>query len=128
MRNIILTSLFILFSTNIFSQENYYFGIKEDKFKHLSCGYGIGFAANCIGYEISKNKTVGFISGIALSTLAGHLKEVNDRHNGKIYSKSDLKATILGGIVGSVTIRIGLWNSRHRKTLTMQELVNYEIE
>ena len=117
----LLLILITFISLSIKSQEIYILGFKEDKVKHFTCGYMIGFTSNCIAYEITKNKTIGLVSGIAFSTLAGHLKENYDRNNGKIYNKSDFNATLCGGISGSFTIRLVLWNSVYRKRVTMEQ-------
>ena len=103
-----------------------YMKLNEDKINHASCGYVIGFSANCAMYEISKNKTIGFFSGLAVGILAGHLKETYDKNNGCLYNKKDLRATIYGAFLGSLTIRLTLWNSIHRKKATMEQIFESE--
>lgn len=115
---ILLVSFFCKAQENIKLKELY---TQEDKINHLTVGYMIGFMGNCTAYEISKNKTIGVISGFALSVLAGHLKEVYDMKNGKSYNKKDFQATIIGGFSGTITIRLVLWNSVHKKKATMEQ-------
>jgi hypothetical protein len=108
-----------MLSINLFCQNEKLNLGSEDKINHFSCGYIIGLSGNCIGYEISKNKTIGLLSGIILSSTAGILKENYDRNNGGKFNNQDLKSTVIGGLSGSLTIRIILWNSIHRKKATM---------
>jgi len=121
MRKLII--LFILSSIIVKSQDLQKIGINldNDKINHFSAGYIIAISSNCIAYEISKNKTVGLISGIAFSTLAGYLKENYDKNNNNNFSNSDFLATIYGGLAGTFTVRLILWNSIHRKKATMEQ-------
>jgi hypothetical protein len=124
----ILTILLIFISLNSFSQKtfNEFYNDNRDKINHFTAGYIIGYAGNVSIYEITKNKHIAFVSGIGLSILAGHLKEVYDSKHGGIYNKNDFIATSSGGIVGSFTIRIIIGKSKHRKLVTMQEWYDYE--
>jgi len=86
-----------------------------DKVNHFSVGYLIRFSSNAIIDEITKNKHIAFVGGIALSVLAGHLKECYDKKNTNNYSRNDFIATSIGGAFGSVTVRLIIGKSTHRK-------------
>ena len=101
-----LITLLLLFSYAAKAQE-----IQPDKVDHFAVGYVISAMGNGLTYafltenRIMKSrraKIVSFCTGIAISSLAGHLKEKRD----KIYSKKDLQATALGGFAGSITISL----------------------
>lgn len=125
----LLTILCLLISLNIQAQKKtftQYIEDNPDKVNHFSCGFLIGVTANALTEEITTSKTLGLISGVAFGILAGHLKETYDKNHGGFYSKPDLKATILGTVLGSVSIRIIFGNSVHRKKVDKQfyDLVN----
>jgi len=113
-----LSIAIFLFSLNCFSQSKtiaQLFNENPDKVNHFTVGYMIGFSSNAIIDEITKNKHIAFVCGIALSVLAGHLKETYDKKNNNNYSRNDFIATSIGGAFGSVTVRLIIGKSVHRK-------------
>jgi len=99
---------------------------KEDKINHFSCGYIIGYGGNLIGYKITKNKTIGLISGVILSSLAGHLKEKYDSENEGIYNKKDLLNTSLGGIEPEIDVVLNAPAKVVTKVLYLNKSVGIE--
>ena len=85
----------------------------EDKINHFACGYIIGFTVSGITDNYCKNKYMSMLSGIVISSLAGLGKEMYDRKNGGKFDNMDMKTTIVGGIAGSITIRLILGRSNH---------------
>lgn len=128
MKYIILT--LCLFSLSLQAQDLHptFMQKNEDKINHLTCGYIIGFAGNGIVYEITKNKHIAFVSGIALSFLAGHLKEKYDENNNKSYNNVDMLSTGIGGFAGSFTVRLIIGKTKHRSKVTIYEYWECENE
>ena len=86
------------------------FGIEEDKVNHFTAGYMIGFVTTAVTWKFTERKWIAVVSGIAVSSLAGHLKESYDMKHGGFYNNKDLKATVIGGLSGTITIRLLLIN------------------
>ncbi len=110
--------LAILFLTSLQAQAQIN---RDKKIEHIAAGYVIGSAGNYLVYKLTDNKTVGLISGVALSLLAGHLKEEYDRRHDKYYSNTDLMYTGIGGIGGSVTIHFVI-KKREKKKMSVKDL------
>lgn len=104
---LLLLVLFPLFSN---AQIN-----RDKKIEHIVAGFIIGGTGNFIVYKLTDNKTIGLISGTALSILAGHIKEKLDEKNGKYYSTNDLMYTSFGGLGGSITVRVIIGNKERKK-------------
>ena len=64
-------------------------------------GAVIGLSCNTITYKFTENKAFAFIAGVGSAYLAGVLKERYDLKHTGIYSYGDIRATIIGGIIGS---------------------------
>ena len=84
--------------------------LKDDKNAHFLAGQTISSTVGTAYFLIKPYKPfraclVGFVAG----SLAGLGKEIYDsRKGGSGFDSEDLKVTIWGSLVGSVTLRIGL--------------------
>jgi len=134
---LIILLLVLIFDTCMKAQRNQ---MDYDKFNHVYVGALIGLTANGLVSDFvpaitnkeydpdgmieipSKYKLIGMISGVCIGTLAGHLKEKYDVRQGGIYNRQDLKATMLGALIGSVSFRIILGNSISRHQVPKQYL------
>lgn len=121
MKNLIIIIILLFIEISINSQMIKFAGInmQEDKLQHFSVGFIEGNVINISIYkllsltkldpELSKMFSTAF--AIFLTGITGHTKERYDKKNGGIYNKEDFKATLYGGIIGSFTVRLFLWNS-----------------
>ena len=80
--------------------------IAPDKLNHATAGFMISGASNALTWKFTERKIVAFGVGVGMSALAGHLKEKNDVQFGGNYDKADLKATIIGGVIGSSIVSL----------------------
>jgi len=78
----------------------------EDKVNHACIGTMIGWTSNTLVWAATDRKLISFISGVGMSYLAGHLKEDYDMRHGGFYNNQDIKATVIGGVIGSGIISI----------------------
>ena len=119
MKKLLTTIIIILLTLNLNAQ------IQDDKINHFSVGYLIGAVSNIQTYELlsmtninpKTSKVISFGVGVGMGLLAGHLKEKYDSNHEGVYNKQDLKATTVGSLSGSLTVRLILWNSVPRKSL-----------
>jgi hypothetical protein len=95
---------------------------RDKKIEHIVAGYLIGGTGNFLVYKLTDNKTVGLISGVALSLLAGHIKEKLDEKNGKYYSTNDLMYTSFGGLGGSITVRVIIGKKERKRNIPNEEM------
>lgn len=109
MRKLIVIVLMMIAASDIsFAQ------IEQDKVNHLIAGYTVGFAGNGLTYSLLRNsniklktvKKISFFAGVAASYIAAFTKEkLDDKYYG-VASREDFNYTVLGGCLGSITIRI----------------------
>lgn len=97
MKKLILTSIILVFLTSSQAQLK----IEQDKVNHATAGLMIAYSSNALTYHFTERKIVAFVSGVGLSYLAGHLKEDYDMRQGGFYNNKDIKATVIGGLIGS---------------------------
>lgn len=69
-------------------------------------GAVIGLSCNYIAYELTENKAFAFITGVGVSALVGCVKESYDLKHTGIYSYGDIRATVIGGIIGSSVVSL----------------------
>lgn len=99
----ILTILLTACLGSCFSQ------VKTDKVSHFGVGYATGALSSAIVLNNSNGKNEWFKSlavGFGSSALIGCGKEVYDYLDYGVFDFKDLGATVLGGVLGSVTIKI----------------------
>lgn len=80
---------------------------QTDKVAHFGVGYAVSATttAICQRYEVKHPVLIG----ISVSTLIGIGKEIYDAQSNKGVSDwKDAGSTIIGGILGSVTVRISI--------------------
>jgi hypothetical protein len=107
---------------------------EQDKFNHFVAGYTIGFAANGLTYSLLKNskielkkvKVISFVSGIIFSSITGYAKEKIDKETYGVPSNMDYQYTVMGGCLGTTTVRIIIGKSipekRYKKLKSWQEI------
>ena len=69
-------------------------------------GAVIGLSCNTITYKFTENKTFAFIAGVGVPALAGCVKESYDLKRTGIYSYGDIRAAVIGGIIGSSLVSL----------------------
>ena len=98
--------------------------LAKDKEAHLAFGTFFGIAGNGIVWELTGNKTLAFGSGVLLGSGIGIAKKLYDKN----FSTMDLKYTIAGAILGSLTIRIAINKGVHRKNIPIYNRCKIEYE
>jgi len=114
MKKLILILILSCFVYSVNSQ------IEPDKLNHASAGFMIAFTSNAFTWKATDRKLVGFFAGVGMSYLAGHLKEDYDMRNGGKYDNQDIKATVIGGIIGSGIVTIILIPSVPKRKLPLE--------
>lgn len=82
---------------------------KTDKVAHFGVGYATGALSSSLVLSHSNGKNEWFKTlavGFGSSALIGCGKEVYDYMDYGVFDFKDLGATVLGGVLGSVTIKI----------------------
>jgi hypothetical protein len=93
----------VLLSVSLQAQD-----IAYDKQMHLYAGAVIGSFTYAFTYDITRNHNKAMILSIAAGTVAGITKELYGMYDikGNRFDMDDLAATIVGTVLGSITIRI----------------------
>lgn len=94
--------------------------LAKDKEAHLAFGTFFGVAGNGIVWELTGNKTLAFGSGVLLGSGVGIAKELYDK-NRTGFSNQDLKYTIAGAILGSLSLRLIINKGIHRKNVPIYD-------
>jgi hypothetical protein len=92
----------------------------EDKINHACIGTMIGWTSNTLVWGATDRKLISFISGVGMSYLAGHLKEDFDMRHGGFYNNQDIRATVIGGVIGSGIISIIMLPSVPKRKLPLE--------
>ena len=101
--------------------------LKDDKNIHFICGQTISSTVGSAYFLIKPYKPfkaclVGFVAG----SLAGLGKEIYDnRKGGSGFDSEDLKVTIWGSLVGSVTLRVGIHEFYGKKRTILYNELDY---
>ena len=82
------------------------FKIAPDKQNHLTAGFIIAGTSNALTWKFTERKVLAFGVGVGSSYLAGILKERYDLNHTGIYSYGDIRATVIGGIIGSSVVSL----------------------
>lgn len=77
------------------------FKIAPDKQNHLTAGFMISGTSNALTWKFTERKIVAFGVGVGSAYLAGVMKERYDLKHTGIYSYGDIRATFIGGLIGS---------------------------
>lgn len=93
-----LLFIVLLFAFPVFSQ---FKAIAPAQKPRVAEGTVIGLTCNTIVYELTENKNFAFITGVGSAYLAGIMKERYDLKHTGIYSYGDIRATFIGGLIGS---------------------------
>lgn len=85
--------------------------IQTDKVAH----FGVGYVSGAIAAGITKPTKLTWFKSIALgfgtSAVLGVGKEFYDQSKGKEFSYKDIGATVMGGVLGSVSIKIVIFKT-----------------
>lgn len=93
--------------------------IQTDKVAHFGVGYMSGAMTSGLvtAFGNGKNewvKSIGF--GTLTGVVLGTGKELYDKHQGRPFDIKDLGATVVGSLVGSVSVKIIVDLSRKKHT------------
>lgn len=95
----------LLISTTVSAQ------IQTDKVAH----FGVGYVSGVIATGLTKPSKLTWFKSIAIgfgtSATLGIGKEIYDKSKGKEFSYKDIGATVLGGIIGSVSVKIVIFKT-----------------
>jgi len=115
MRKIITTIILcFLLKVGISQTNNTPIFLQQDKLLHFGFGYIVGSSTTVIADVLGSKHP--FMWGILTSTIVGIGKEYyGHRTRGNVESM-DIYSTALGGIVGTVTVTIPIYNKRKKPT------------
>lgn len=125
MKKLILTLILLVFLTSLHAQKIEW---TQDKVNHASAGFGIGALGNIWTYHFTERKLISFGVGLGLTYLAAHLKEDYDMRHGGFYNNQDIKATMIGGTIGTGIISIIYLPSVPRRKVPAEELWRLDHE
>lgn len=135
MKNLIIILFLIPFWANCVITAQIDFS-EPDKQAHLAVGFISSGIINIECYQLIKDtdlkpfwsKAISFGVGAGGGILLGHLKEKYDQKHGGVYNKKDFKATLIGAISGSFTVRLLLWNNIPESHVPIEDIWLLENE
>jgi uncharacterized protein YfiM (DUF2279 family) len=107
-----LLILSVLLTNTLLAQK-----IEKDKFQHFVAGAGISAVTYTMVYDLTESRTKATLFSIGTASAAGMLKELYDRRTGKVFDRQDLKYTIAGAIIPTVTLRITLGKGKKKEII-----------
>lgn len=94
----------------------------KDAEAHFAFGTFAGVAASGCVWQKTGNRWLSATSGIVASAIIGVAKETYDQNNDRLFSKRDLKNTLLGGLTGTLSFHLILGRkSIHQKNIPIQD-------